>query len=272
MPLGDPVDQIFAVRVGLLRNRIADEFQDLVAGHDHGAAGKERVRRGDAAPQDAAVPDRRPFLRIQLLADAGVNAVGARPAARRHGCPPACRSPCRRNRRARRRGFGPVAQVMAGEDALRAEPLDRGVQQDLLQHAAMDRELRPFVAGLDAARLAPDRLAVLGEIRELAGRARLRRQAPSSSPSSISSRTACGSTLMPTPSGFSSETLSNTLAGNADLVQAQRQRQPADAAAGDEYGHDTPSLLPIVMAWERGRGQPRRRNDGPGMDGQEARR
>src|SRR5258708_313715 len=32
-------------------------------------------------------------------------------------------------------------------------------------------------------------------------------------PSSISSRTACGSTLMPTPSGFSSETLSNTLAG-----------------------------------------------------------
>src|SRR6476659_3408876 len=34
-----------------------------------------------------------------------------------------------------------------------------------------------------------------------------------SRPSSINSRTACGSTLMPTPSGFSSETLSNTLAG-----------------------------------------------------------
>src|SRR6478609_5129290 len=35
----------------------------------------------------------------------------------------------------------------------------------------------------------------------------------SSRPSSINSRTACGSTLMPTPSGFSSDTLSNTLAG-----------------------------------------------------------
>src|SRR5438876_6332308 len=32
-------------------------------------------------------------------------------------------------------------------------------------------------------------------------------------PSSISSRTACGNTLMPTPSGFSSDTLSNILAG-----------------------------------------------------------
>ena len=28
--------------------------------------------------------------------------------------------------------------------------------------------------------------------------------------------------------------------GNSDLVQAQRQRQPADAATGDEYGHVTP--------------------------------
>src|SRR5216684_4052104 len=32
-------------------------------------------------------------------------------------------------------------------------------------------------------------------------------------PSSINSRTACGSTLMPTPSGFNSDTLSNTFAG-----------------------------------------------------------
>ena len=47
---------------------------------------------------------------------------------------------------------------------------------------------------------------------------------------------------MPTPSGFSSATLSNTLRGNADLVQAERQRQPADAAAGDKNGHDTPSM------------------------------
>ena len=55
---------------------------------------------------------------------------------------------------------------------------------------------------------------------------------------------------MPTPSGFSSATLSNTLCGNADLVQAERQRQPADAAAGDKYGHDTPSIL--AASWHGG--------------------
>ena len=76
VPLGDPVDPELARRVRLLRNRIADEFQDLVAGHDHGAAGEERIRRGDAAPQDAAVPDRRALLRIELVADRGMDAVG----------------------------------------------------------------------------------------------------------------------------------------------------------------------------------------------------
>ena len=66
-------------------------------------------------------------------------------------------------------GLGPAGEMMAGENVLLAQPLDRGIEQDLLQRAAMDRELRPFVTGLDAARLAPDRLAVLGEIGELFG-------------------------------------------------------------------------------------------------------
>ena len=47
--------------------------------------------------------------------------------------------------------------------------------------------------------------------------------------------------------------------GNADLVQAERQRQPANAAARDENGHDTPSRYwSIVMTWEAVSGQPRR--------------
>ena len=45
VPLGHPVDPELAGASGLLRNRIADEFQDLVAGHDHGAAGQEGVAR-----------------------------------------------------------------------------------------------------------------------------------------------------------------------------------------------------------------------------------
>ena len=65
--------------------------------------------------------------------------------------------------------LGPAGEVVAGEDVRLAQPFGRGVEQDLLQRAAMDRELRPLVAGLDAARLAPDRLAMFGEIGEFAG-------------------------------------------------------------------------------------------------------
>src|SRR5690348_3516500 len=46
--------------------------------------------------------------------------------------------------------------------------------------------------------------------------------------------------------------------GNADLVQAERQGQPADATARNQDRHDTPSRFGDVMTWERGRGQPRR--------------
>src|SRR3954451_4647417 len=63
----------------------------------------------------------------------------------------------------------PAAEMMAGEDVLWPQAFGRGIEQDLMQRAAMDRELRPFVSGLKPARLAPDRLAVLGEILELPG-------------------------------------------------------------------------------------------------------
>ncbi|OIQ71926.1 hypothetical protein GALL_464530 [mine drainage metagenome] len=169
MPLGDPIDLEFAVAVGFLRDRIADEFQGLVAGHDHGAAGEEGIRGGDAAPEDAPVPDRRAFVGIELFADRGVDAVGGdqkRPvmaAGRLSGC-----LVDEFGAHAVRR-LGPVAQMMAGENVFTAQAFGRGIEQDLLQHPAMDRELRPFVAGLDPARLAPDRLAVLGKIREFPG-------------------------------------------------------------------------------------------------------
>jgi hypothetical protein len=41
--------------------------------------------------------------------------------------------------------------------------------------------------------------------------------------------------------------------GNADLMQAERQRQSADAAAGDKNGHDSlyaRASWQGVMAWE----------------------
>jgi len=127
-----------------------------VAGHDHGAAGEKRVGRGDAAPEDASVPDRRAFQGIELFADRGVNAVGCDQQR-------AVVAPCGfagglvdEIGADAARGFRPVAKMMAGEDVLRTQPFGRGVEQDLLQRAAVDRELRPFVTGLNAARLAPD--------------------------------------------------------------------------------------------------------------------
>jgi hypothetical protein len=48
---------------------------------------------------------------------------------------------------------------------------------------------------------------------------------------------------MPTPSGFNSGHAFENSGGDADLVQAERQRQSADAAARDENGHDTPLQL-----------------------------
>ena len=132
---------------------------------------------------------------------------------------------------------------MAGENVLFSQPLGRGIEQDLLQRAAMDRKLRPFVSGLDAARLAPDRLAVLGEIRELPGadgvRIELVVQAELDQFAHRMRQHVDADAERP-QLGHAFKNPGR----NADLVQAERQRQPADAAARDEYGHVTPLLLP----------------------------
>ena len=129
--------------------------------------------------------------------------------------------------------------MMAGEDVLLAQPFDRGIEQDLLQRAAMDRELRPFVAGLDAARLAPDRLAALGEIGELLGADGVRIERVEQAEFDQFAhrmRQHVDADAERLQLGHAFE----HFGGNADLVQAERQRQPADAAACDEYGHVTP--------------------------------
>ena len=63
---------------------------------------------------------------------------------------------------------------MAGMDLVRAQALLGDAVQDHVQFAAMDRELRPVVAGGTAARLAPDRLpelVVIGQRRGFDGAA-----------------------------------------------------------------------------------------------------
>ena len=51
------------------------------------------------------------------------------------------------------------AEPVAGVDAALAEPRAHRLEDHALQPAAMDRELRHVVAGVEAARLAPDLLA-----------------------------------------------------------------------------------------------------------------
>ena len=172
-----------------------------MAGHDHGAAGQEGVAFGDAAPQDAAVPDRRAFLRIELFAHRRMDAVGGD---QQRAFMAAGRLPVALSMKSAR--TPPGSRSTRRDDGWSgcscAQSLGRGIEQDLMQRAAMDGELRPFVAGLDPARFAPDRLAVFGEIRQLfgahAGRVELIEQAKLDQFAH-----ACGSTLMPTPSGFS---------------------------------------------------------------------
>ena len=56
-------------------------------------------------------------------------------------------------------------------------------------------------------------------------------------PSSVSSRTACGSRLMPTPSGFSVVGGVDQLRLDADGVQAERGGQARDPGACDQDTH-----------------------------------
>ena len=139
---------------------------------------------------------------------------------------------------------------MAGENVLRSQPLGRGIEQDLLQRAAMDRELRPFVTGLDAARLAPDRLAVLGKIRKFLG-AHARGVEPVEQAEfdqfAHGMRQHVDADAERLQLGHALE----DFGGNADLMQAERQRQPANAAAGDENRHDHALVMVGVMAWRR---------------------
>jgi hypothetical protein len=50
--------------------------------------------------------------------------------------------------------------------------------------------------------------------------------------------------------------------GHADLMQAERQRQPANSAACDQYRHDMPSLVADGLAWRCRGGQPRKERAG----------
>ena len=65
--------------------------------------------------------------------------------------------------------LGETAEPMAGVQAAFAEPRAHRLVDHALQAAAMDRELRHVVAGVEAARLAPDLLAEAVGVDQLVG-------------------------------------------------------------------------------------------------------
>src|SRR6202008_29725 len=115
-----------------------------------------------------AVPARRPFVWEQRLAHLGVNAVGADQNI-------AARSVDVRAVAIEEKGadaalvLGEGAKPAAGADCLRAETLDHGLMDHALQAAAVNRELRHLMAGIEPALFVPDLLAVAGEIEQLEG-------------------------------------------------------------------------------------------------------
>ncbi len=214
----------------------------LMAGHDHGAAGEERIALADAAPENAAVPDRRPFVRIKLFAHGGVNSVGGDQHVAVMDARVLARRLVEEARADARSGLLEVRQVMARQDAVASEPFDHRVEQDLLQGAAMDRELRPLVAGIEPARLRPDRLAVFREVGKLlgahAGGVELVHQAELDQfAAGVRQHVDADAERLQFAHAF------EDAARHADLMQAERQRQPADAAAGNENRHDKPHSM-----------------------------
>ena len=126
------------------------------------SAGQERLHPRRAAPQVEAAEHRRAFVRVELQAHRGMDAV-----ARDQNV-----AVLRRQRRAAgtdeaRRDAGAVLldgdAAMAGDEILRSDPLSRCLHQDLMQLGAVDRQVRPLVSGSHAPGLAVDELAVLGE-------------------------------------------------------------------------------------------------------------
>src|SRR6185437_1373038 len=137
-----------------LRDRVDDELGGEAAGDDHRAAGEEGRPVDRAAPEHEAVPARRSLIGKELVADHRMDAVGADQHVAASGV--AVRSVAVEE-------VGGDAAIVLPErlqaaiemDARFAEPRAHGLVDHALQPAAMDRELRDVVAGVEAARLAP---------------------------------------------------------------------------------------------------------------------
>ena len=133
--------------------------------------------------------------------------------------------------------LGIGAEAVAGMDARFAEPRPHRLVDHRLQAAAVDGELRHVVAGVDAARLAPDLLAEAVGVEQLVG-------ADADLVEPVE-QAELGQFLDGMRQGVDADAelahgvrLLVDLAVDAARMQHQRRRQAADAAADDDGLHD----------------------------------
>jgi hypothetical protein len=233
LQLGDPVDQRFALVGVASRDRVGHQLLVGVSGHHHAGAGQEGLADGGRAPQYPAGVARRPFVRIELAAHRRMNAVG-----RDDGVGPL--HPRAAAVAIEQRDAGAVGidrdGFLAAMHGLRPQALQRGLHQQHLQLAAVNRKLRHPIAGGQAARLAPDALAVPVEIADLGGahaqRIELRQQ---SQRRQLDDR--AGLHIDAHAQRANLRRRFEDLHGHAARLEHQREREPADATADDGYFH-----------------------------------
>jgi hypothetical protein len=128
------------------------------------------------------------------------------------------------------------AEAAAGTDRSRAEAFTRRLMDDALQTPAMDRELRHVVAGVEAARLAPDLLAEAVGVDQLVGPDRdrvepLHQAELAQFLDGVRQRVDADAELA---DGFG---LLEDFAVDAARVQHQCRRKPANSTADDDRLH-----------------------------------
>ena len=127
---------------------------------------------------------------------------------------------------------------MTGDEAFRSEPRQHRVEQHLVQIGAVDRKVRPLMAGRQPPRLAVDKLAVAreeGVILRLAGDRGERILQAERAQFLDRMRSEIDADAERTDLRRRLE--NSDSAGHAGCVDGQRQRQAANAAANDDHVH-----------------------------------
>ncbi|MDT4839847.1 hypothetical protein FQZ97_736480 [compost metagenome] len=232
--LGHPVHQLVAVGVDVVADGVDDHLAGgQPAGAHHAGAGEKGLAASGAAPHVHAGIAGRAFLGVKLLAQHRVDAVAAHRDATAH-----------RGQRvavvvleARRDGIGVLLHARAprvDHYAVVAQALAHGGKQGHLQIAAMDGVLRPVVARVDAGGLAIDELA-MPRIEHRFARAHGDLVQGGQEAQLVEFAGGVGQQVDPHAQRLDLAHGFVHPAGDAGLVQAQRQHQAPHAGADNDH-------------------------------------